>query len=346
MRTESRPLSNLQGLPEEAWRTFEAMKAAGCPPNIVTLTALIDACAKGNVYYEGMLAWKELLALGLEPDVVTYGALIEMCNKNGNFDVALEFGEKMRRQAWHSGGLRPNHVIYNQLLVAAGRQRDLDLCIELFQEMQDMGNAPNNWTFHTLMEAFGTAGRPEKVERIFREMQNLFGVEANLVSYNLVIGAYARAVNGRALEIFRELKERGIPPSVMTYNWVLMYMRKAGLSPNKAIRLFSEMVATGTAPTAISYTEMVRILERAGLDKEARAMQQELEILQGDESILRIAEPNGLESEQELSSWESSGRLVEESLDEERSLEGAENIESGDGLRTLAAAASPRTLQS
>lgn len=266
------------------------MKAAGCPPNIVTMTSLINACAKGNMYYEGLLAWQELLAMGLEPDVVTYGALIEMCNKNGNFDVALEFGEKMRGRAARAGGLKPNLVIYNQLLAAAGRQRDFDLCVELFQELQDNGHMPNNWTFHALMDAFGSAGRPDKVERIFREMQNVFGVEANLVSYNLLVGAYARVINSRALDIFEEMKGKGIAPSVMTYNWVLMYMRKAGTGPQKAIRLFSEMVAGGVAPTAISYIEMVRILQRAGMDNEAAAMQRELELVQGDEAIMRVAE--------------------------------------------------------
>ena len=65
-------------------------------PNVITYSALISACGKGEQPERARKFFEEMKQQGVVPNVITYSALISACEKGNQLQQALEIFAEMK----------------------------------------------------------------------------------------------------------------------------------------------------------------------------------------------------------------------------------------------------------
>ena len=73
----------------QAASLFDDMLREGIKPDVVTFSALISTCEKGEDLPKALQLCKDFQHQGIKPDVVTYSALISTCEKGQDLPKAL-----------------------------------------------------------------------------------------------------------------------------------------------------------------------------------------------------------------------------------------------------------------
>jgi pentatricopeptide repeat domain-containing protein 1 len=95
------------------------------------------------------------------------------------------------------------------------------------------------------------------------------GCAANMVTYNILIDAYARTGQwARAAEVLGPIAAAGLTPEARTYNAVIAACGKAG-QPSAAVGVYERMLADGVEPTGTTYTSVISAFGRTGQVEEA-----------------------------------------------------------------------------
>merc|ERR1712064_81927 len=91
--------------------------------------------------------------------------------------------------------------------------RKIDQALQLLDEMQGRGIAPNAITYNTAISACEKAQQTTRVLQLFDEMQ-VGGIAPDMITYNAVMSACEKAQQtGRALQLLDEMQVRGIAPN-------------------------------------------------------------------------------------------------------------------------------------
>ena len=79
-----------------ALQLFHSMQRHGVVPDVITYSALISACEKGNEPDRALKLFEAMKQQGIVPDVIIYNALISACEKGQQPERALELFEAMK----------------------------------------------------------------------------------------------------------------------------------------------------------------------------------------------------------------------------------------------------------
>merc|ERR1719424_374022 len=209
------------------------MMADGVTPNVVTFSALIDACAKSNNLTRAEYWHDRLVATGIKPNAHTYSAVINACAKASNVKAAERWFLKAE-----TSGIVGDVVVYSSMIDACGKAGDAELALSVFNKMQANGVRPHIVAYAALARPFAYRGDYVEVERIACLMAqdnirpNEYFIYAQLLAYacakprqsaraescfrmavhsgikenDHIIGALSRAVGqGRCQELMDEL---------------------------------------------------------------------------------------------------------------------------------------------
>lgn len=164
---------------------------------------------------------------------------------------------------------------------------------KLFDEMPELKCQRTVKSFNALLAACLDSKKFGYVEKLFQELPQKLGVEANVVSYNTVIKALSEMGSmDSALSVFDTMEKKGLEPSVVTFNtlidgffskgliadgdkiWELM--EKKNIVPNiwtynsklkglacenkmlEAVELWEEMESKGNEPDVLSYNSLIK----------------------------------------------------------------------------------------
>ena len=61
------------------------MQVRGCPPDVVTYTALISACGRAGEWQRALAAFGNMAYQGCRPDAIVYNAIIDTLWETGVF---------------------------------------------------------------------------------------------------------------------------------------------------------------------------------------------------------------------------------------------------------------------
>merc|ERR1712190_431614 len=86
----------------------------GLVPDVITYSAAISACEKGQRPQEALHLLQEMQLRGLVPDVITYSAAISACEKGQQPQQVLHLLQEMQLR-----GLVPNVITYNAASISA-----------------------------------------------------------------------------------------------------------------------------------------------------------------------------------------------------------------------------------
>lgn len=192
---------------KEAFDTFKQMLVAGFQPTTATISGLLPACATVADVRHGREIHGYAVVMGMEKDVYVRSALIDMYGKCGFLDQAGALFWNMPDK---------NTVTWNSMIFGYANNGDCSEAIELFGKMVEEDERKlNHLTFTAVLTACSHAGMADVGEKLFRLMQEKYGIEPRLEQYACMVDVLGRA--GKLKEAYDLIQKMPIEPD--TYVW-------------------------------------------------------------------------------------------------------------------------------
>ncbi|GLT95462.1 hypothetical protein SLE2022_131430 [Rubroshorea leprosula] len=156
-------------------------------------------------------------------------------------------------------------AIVTERYVAAGKP---DKAVNLFLSMRKHGCFQDLHSFNTMLDVLCKARRVEKAYNLFKALRGKF--KADVVSYNIIANGWCLIKRTpKALEVLKEMVERGLSPNLTTYNIILKgYFRTGQIK--EAWEFYLEMKKRKCEIDIVTYTTMVHGFGVIGEIKRAR----------------------------------------------------------------------------
>ena len=126
-------------------------------------------------------------------------------------------------------GVEPNAFSYSAAITACEKERQWELALELFDEMQHRGVSPDVVTYSSVISACEKCGQWQHALDLFDELERK-GAEgmpssarwsnaADVILYSATISACEKGGQWkRAVELLRQMEDVGLVPNVVTYS--------------------------------------------------------------------------------------------------------------------------------
>ncbi|KAG6396982.1 hypothetical protein SASPL_143143 [Salvia splendens] len=195
-------------------------------------------------------------------------------------------------------------IAFDHAIDISARIRDYKTMWTLECKMRSMRLGPSPKTFAIMMERYVSAGKADKAVKIFLSMHE-HGCQQDLKSFNALLDVLCKSKRAemaygllkqtpRALEVMREMVERGVEPTLTTYNILLKGYFRAGQikegwefflemkkrkieidvvtyttvihgfgvagEVEKSRKVFDEMIGAGVLPSVATYTALIQVL--------------------------------------------------------------------------------------
>ncbi|KAL3751446.1 hypothetical protein ACJRO7_012299 [Eucalyptus globulus] len=126
----------------------------------------------------------------------------------------------------------------------------------------------DQYTYTTMLDIFGEAGRVSSMEHVFEQMVGK-GIKVDAVTYTSRMHWHSSAGDvDKAIEIWGEMKEKGRCPTVVSYT-AHMKILFDNDRVKEATDVYREMVECGCSPTCHTYTVLMEYLVGCGKFGEA-----------------------------------------------------------------------------
>lgn len=191
----------------------------------------------------------------------------------GDVRTVTAFMDQMR-----ADGIQPDAYTYGHLLKAHGKRRDLAASVTVLKQMQIEGVPPSLPLYTTLMHTCIKVQDYAQAFEVF-DMMKFLGTSTNpdRAVYSSVIYAAAKTYNiERALDLYREMCDRGIEPDVDTYANLIYTCARAKKTHVRAWELLVEMRERGLKPNRNILNQMLYLCGATGELSFARAIFRQL----------------------------------------------------------------------
>lgn len=227
------------------------MVGDGFVPNIVCITAVIDAYLKqGNT--DAAQSWQEwALAAGLTPDMAYF---------NMRVSSFAEIGDALGAERWCnvavSGGLLPDMITYGALITAWGNAGNHAKATEWLQVAESKQLHPDIIMYNSIISSRAKirdiVGAQEWMQRAVGA-----GLKPDVITYTAVIEACARGGDMKAAEAWMDMAiEQRLCPDVVTFNLFVDAYAKQGCATD-ASRWLMKAIVAGTQPDLIMYNAVI-----------------------------------------------------------------------------------------
>lgn len=137
---------------------------------------------------------------------------------------------------------------YMLLLCAYAKAGDIGKCEEFIDEMIKSGMKPDTYVMNSMLNLYGRYGQFEKMEQVWRAMEDQPYAAADISTYNILINIYGRAGYFEKMEqLFHSLRDKDMKPDVVTWTSRLgAYSRKKQYKV--CIEIFEQMIDAGCFP--------------------------------------------------------------------------------------------------
>jgi leucine-rich PPR motif-containing protein len=175
----------------------------------------------------------EMMQEGREGDKISkkaYEAMVELWARAGSMQNAQKLIEEMKGE-----GEVPSVELMNKMMQEVYKKAKWDLCIEIFKEMQQNGISPLSSTLEMMIIAYG-------VKKDVKEAQKLWMASEKGELSNSMVFAYATSGDTKnAIQLFKEMKEKGIKMNEMAYAAMISIFGKKG-DLGEVERLYKEVL--------------------------------------------------------------------------------------------------------
>eukprot|EP01018_Ginkgo_biloba_P008462 Gb_26311 [translate_table: standard] len=279
------------GCCEQALTLFYDMHQNGVQADEFTYASVLPACAKLAALEQGKEVHEDVIRTGFLSDIFVANALLDMYAKCGNTKDAFHVFDKMSER---------DVVSWSAMISGYADNGYFDEALKLFRQMQVTGMEPNSVTFacvlstcanlaalhegkevhgdvirsgfqydivvgNALVDMYAKCGSIEYARNVFDKMRRRV-----VVSWNAMIGGYAMHGCGKqALQLFEQMKYRGIKPDHVTFIGVLSACCHAGLLDDGWHYFHCMSRDYDITPSLAHYGCMVDLLGRTGCLEDA-----------------------------------------------------------------------------
>ncbi|KZV27242.1 pentatricopeptide repeat-containing protein mitochondrial-like [Dorcoceras hygrometricum] len=157
------------------------------------------------------------------------------------------------------------------------KARLIDKAIGLFREMGRSFNCVRTvQSFNTMLNAFVVNDRVSEAVDFFKDGSKM-GFKLNPVSFNIMIKMWlGKGDWEKARQVFDQMLERELEPTVVTYNSQIGFLCKRG-DVDEAKMLFEDLVRKGKRGNAVTYALLMEGLCDSGRFNEAKKMMFDME---------------------------------------------------------------------
>ncbi|KAM5551094.1 pentatricopeptide repeat-containing protein [Rosa sericea] len=143
------------------------------------------------------------------------------------------------------------------------------------KQVKDRNFTPDIYTYNTVLEILGRAGRTGEMQGVFGEMKEA-GIDPDLVSYNTVINHVRKFGEvDMCLLYFKEMCEKGVQPDLLTYTTVIDGLGRSG-DIEESLKLFGEMKERRIRPSLYLYRAVISNLKKMGKVEMAASFMEEM----------------------------------------------------------------------
>ena len=242
------------GLLTRAYQVFTAMENR----NLVTWNTMISGLLSKGCLDIALALFYKLRSEGLKPDSATWNTMINGFSRHGNEAEAFRLFTEMQL-----AGIRPSLKVLTSLLQACSSISNLQHGKEIHCHVIRIEASHEDEFLDTaLIHMYMNCGFPAHARRIFDQSERK---SEDPALWNALISGYGRnGENEFAIEIFREMQERGLKPNSATFLSVLSVCGHTG-QVERGWEFFRMMSRDyGIQPTEEHYGSMVDVLSRAG----------------------------------------------------------------------------------
>ncbi|KAI0516468.1 hypothetical protein KFK09_009143 [Dendrobium nobile] len=135
----------------------------------------------------------------------------------------------------------------------------------------------DHFTYTTMLDIFGEAGRIASMRKILREMEEK-GLRIDAATYTSVMHWLAKDGDFEgAVKVWEEMRrKRGCRPTAVSYTAFMKVLFDHG-RPREAVAVYKEMLELGMRPNCFTYTVIMEYLASAGLFKDAFEIMNEMQ---------------------------------------------------------------------
>ncbi|MED6217248.1 hypothetical protein PIB30_016063 [Stylosanthes scabra] len=232
------------GLADDAWSLVEKMRLMGVNPNIVTWNSLLSGFSQKCDLAMVSEIFRLMVEEGVDPDVVSWTSVISGFVQNFRNEEAFDTFKQMLLHGFCPTSatistLLPasrtlfsimpekNTVTWNSMIFGYANHGYCDEAIELFNQMEMEGKAKlDHLTFTAVLTACGHAGDIELGQRLFKTMQEKYGIKPRLEHYACMVDLLGRA--GKVDEAYCMIKAMPIEPDLFVWGALLAACRNHG----------------------------------------------------------------------------------------------------------------------
>ncbi|XP_027342553.1 pentatricopeptide repeat-containing protein At2g01390 [Abrus precatorius] len=126
----------------------------------------------------------------------------------------------------------------------------------------------DQYTYTTMLDIFGEAGRISSMKHVFHQMQEK-GIKVDSVTYTSMMHWLSSSGNvDEAVEMWEQMKSKGYYPTVVSYTAYIKILFD-NQRVKEATDVYKEMLRSGVAPNCHTYTILMEYLIGSGKCKEA-----------------------------------------------------------------------------
>ncbi|XP_027338626.1 pentatricopeptide repeat-containing protein At5g46100 [Abrus precatorius] len=179
--------------------------------------------------------------------------------------------------AEYSNGFRHDHKTFGLMisrLVTVNQFRSAEGMLERMKQENCMVTED---IFLTICRGYGRVHRPLDAIRVFHKMED-FQLNPTQKAYFTILDILVEENHvKRAVGFYKEMREMGIPPSVVSLNILIKALCKNKETVDSALRMFREMPNRGCLPDSYTYGTLINGLCRLGRITEAEELFKEME---------------------------------------------------------------------
>ncbi|PON36814.1 Pentatricopeptide repeat [Trema orientale] len=183
--------------------------------------------------------------------------LFEELGKSDKWLQCLEVFRWMQKQRWYI----PDNGVYSKLISVMGKKGQTRMAMWLFSEMRNSGCRPDTSVYNALVTAHlhsrDKAKALAKAIGYFEKMKGMEWCQPNIVTYNILLRAFAQARNVQQVNaLFKDLDESIVSPDIYTYNGVMDAYGKNGMI-REMESVLTIMKSNQTKPDIITFNLLI-----------------------------------------------------------------------------------------
>lgn len=230
-------------------------------------TAALDALGKARRPVEALNVFHTMQQhMPSYPDLVAYRCIAVTLGQAGHMRELFHVIDSMRSppkkklptsvlQKWDPR-LEPDIIVYNAVLNACVRQKNLEGAFWVFQQLKQQGQKPNSITYGLVMEVMLACEKYNLVHEFFKKMQKSF--IPNSLTYKVLVNTLWREGKvDEAVLAVEDMERRGIVGSAALYYDLARCLCSAGRCEEALVQI-QKVCKVANKPLVVTYTGLIQ----------------------------------------------------------------------------------------